>query len=432
MTYYAIVLLLLFFMLPAEAGHKSMVQSQSQLCHDPQQPASLRCAPAPSATFDKQGRLWVVWSSGGHLYVKFSVDQGKTFSAAHVVNSVPEAISAHGENRPKIVLSEQGKIYLSWTTPLAKRYTGNVRFSYSNDNGLTFSTPITVNDNLDMTGHRFDALAVNKQGTVFMAWLDKRDRLQAKRKGESYKGAALYYSLSTDGGHSFAKNQRLMSHTCECCRVAMAIDKDNLPVILWRNIYDVNTRDHSLIKLRDNHRASKAVRVSFDNWQVDACPHHGPALSISQMIDGASEQEKKHSFYHLVWFNNAPERHGLFYKRMSDPNVLISDSKEFGELENGLAIPFGDYNKNASHPDVLSLDHQVWLVWKEFNGEADEVKLQYSDDNGETWQASVVIAITKKGSDHPFLLNDKNMIYLQWQTEAEGFRILPLKSYTQN
>ena len=44
----------------AKMAHKEQQGKTMEACADPQQPASLRCAPAPSAQFDWQGRLWVV------------------------------------------------------------------------------------------------------------------------------------------------------------------------------------------------------------------------------------------------------------------------------------------------------------------------------------------------------------------------------------
>ena len=393
-------------------SHKHNVDKSLSECSDPQKPARLLCAPAPSSQFDEQGKLWIVWSYAGHVYVTFSDDKGKTFNPSVVVNRVPEAISARGENRPKIVV-RQKKIYISWTTPLAKRFTGNVRFSYSDDGGKNFSRPITVNDNLDITGHRFDALSVNEQGTVFLAWLDKRDRFKAKQKGEKYHGAALYYTYSEDGGKTFRSNMNVMPHTCECCRVVMEIDDEQNPVILWRNIYGANIRDHSLVKFTAKDQPGEVLRVSHDNWHIDACPHHGPALTIEK-----SKQDETET-YHLVWFNNAPKRHGIFYANMKEPRQ--GDKTQMKEPVN-----IGNYAKGASHADILSNNQKVWLVWKEFNGDNESIFAQVSQDSGSSWSQPVIVAQTKNGSDYPFLINDKEKIYVQWQIKDEGFKLFPL------
>jgi len=393
--------------------HNSKTAVSSDSCSDPQQPANLRCAPAPSTQFDAQGRLWIVWSSGGHIYVTSSDDQGRTLKQSVVVNRIPEKISARGENRPKIVIDNKGKIYISWTTPLKKPYTGNVRFSYSDDGALNFSQPVTVNDNLDITGHRFESMAVNDQGTLFMVWLDKRDRYKARQQGKKYHGAAVYYSYSTDGGKTFSRNKNIMSHSCECCRTAIDIDTDQYPVAIWRNIYGDNIRDHSLVKFTDYDTPGKVIRMSHDYWHVEGCPHHGPALSIAKTASHTL------SDYHLVWFNNAPDRHGLFYSKMTDPN-------KSGQTKAHTPIQIGDYTKGASHPDILSLGSKVWIVWKEFDGDQESVKLQKSHDSGDNWEQPTIVSQTKNGSDYPFLINDNNTVYLQWKTKDDGFKLLLL------
>jgi len=154
----------------ADMGAMHQPGKVKDVCADISQPASLNCAPAPSASFDQKGRLWLAWSHAGHVYVNHSDDKGKSYSSPVIVNRKPEAISARGENRPKIIPAD-GKIFVSWITPLEKRFSGHVRFSVSNDNGEHFSDPIIVNDNLDITVHRFAAMLVNEKGEVFIAWL---------------------------------------------------------------------------------------------------------------------------------------------------------------------------------------------------------------------------------------------------------------------
>jgi len=388
----------------SKPGERNSSGTASAGCSDINQLPKLACAPAPSSVFSDSGRLWVAWSYAGHVYVSYSDDKARTFSLPVSVNSVPEKISARGENRPKIALNNKGAIYVSWTTPLKKRFSGNVRFSYSNDNAKSFSQPVTVNDNLDITGHRFEALTVADNGNIYLAWLDKRDRFKAEKAAKKYHGAALYYSWSDNGGKSFHSNQKIIDHSCECCRVAIDTDNKNLPVILWRNIYDKNTRDHTLVNFNAPGFPAEPVRVSFDNWQVDACPHHGPDLSIS----------RKTNDYHLVWFDNAVKRHGLFYMRMNNKNKQSTPLK------------FGNYKAAASHPSVLSKGNKVWLSWKEFDGKKASLWSQFSTDNGDSWSKAKPLAETTAGSDYAFLLMDTNRVYIQWKTTQEGFQLIAL------
>ena len=353
---------------------------------------------AITVAFDEGGRLWQASIRGRHLYVSHSDDRGASFSAPAKVNAEPEDILGDGENRPKIV-ARQGVIYVSYTQGLAKPMTGDIRFSRSLDGGKSFSAPLTVNDNREIISHRFEALGVNGKGQVFLAWLDKRDLSAAQAQGQPYRGGATYYAVSDDGGASFRANLKAADHSCECCRVALAMDNAGTPVILWRHVFGKNVRDHALLRLDGK---SALVRASFDNWEIDACPHHGPALSIA--ADGV---------YHLTWFNNAPQRHGLFYARSADGGKTFSD-----------ALPFGNYDAQAGHADVLSSGKAVFVAWKEFDGENAVVYLMASRDGGASWAAPKKLATSADNSDHPFLIGDGKRVYLSWNTLKEGYRLI--------
>ncbi|HUW50710.1 MAG TPA: sialidase family protein, partial [Sulfuricella sp.] len=224
---------------------------------------------AITTAFDDKGRLWRASVQNGYVLVSHSDDSGNSWGQPVKVNAEPEDILGDGENRPKIVV-RKGVIYVSYTRGLEKPMTGDIRFSRSLDGGKTFLPPITVNDNREIISHRFDTLAVNDRGQVFLAWLDKRDQFAAQRENKPYKGGATYYAVSDDGGASFKPNLKAVDHSCECCRVAMALDADGVPVIFWRHIYGKNERDHAMLRLDGK---SSPIRVSYDRWEVDACPH---------------------------------------------------------------------------------------------------------------------------------------------------------------
>jgi hypothetical protein len=354
---------------------------------------------AATAAFDESGRLWLASIRGRHLFVSHSDDRGATLSAPVKVNAEPENILGDGENRPKIIV-RKGVVYVAYTRGLEKPMTGDIRFSRSLDGGKSFSAPVTVNDNREVISHRFEAMAVNGRGQVYLAWLDKRDLSAALKKGEQYTGAAVYYAVSDDGGASFCPNVKVADHSCECCRVAMGMDTDGTPVILWRHVYGKNIRDHGLARLD----GSPPVRASDDHWAVDACPHHGPALSIAG--DGV---------YHMVWFTNGERRQGLFYARSSDRGKTFS-----------APLGFGNPEAQPSHPDVLSLGERVFVAWKEFDGQTTAVWAMASGNGGRSWEPPRKIATTAGASDHPLLVADRGVPYLSWNTAGEGFRLVPL------
>jgi hypothetical protein len=376
--------------------------------------ASLKCAKAPSASFGPDGKLWLAWVFAGHVYVQHSSDQGNIYSAPSIVNRAPEKIAARAENRAKIQLDKAGNIYISWTQSLNKLYTGNIRFSRSVDGGQSFSQPITVNDDLQEISHRFDSMVVSDDGKVFISWLDKRDQQAAKDKQQEYIGGALYYSYSADHGKTFSKNMNLSDNSCVCCRIAMALDNNNLPVIAWRDIYgnDANNqiRDHSLITFSSALKPAKKIRLSNEQWKINGCPHHGPALDV----DG-------NNVVHSTWFNDSSNEeqdgdHVLFYGN-SASGFNISDYKAMG---------FGQADKQSAHPYVATIGQTVFLVWKEFDGKKTDILMKTSKDTGIGWSQNKVISTTAGSSDHPLLVKNSKAVYLSWHTQDEGYRFIEL------
>lgn len=364
------------------------------------QAALSRPSLATTTTFDEDGRLWRVMTRERRVLVSHSSDGGRSFSVPVAVNSTPEHIAGDGENRPKIVV-RKGVVHVSWTQPLDMPMTGHIRFSRSLDGGKTFSPPVTVNDDPQIISHRFEAMGVNDRGQVYLAWLDKRDLAAAQQAGQPYAGAAIYYAVSNDRGASFLPNRKLADHTCECCRVALAMDADGTPVVFWRHIYGRNTRDFALARLDDR---PVPVRATYDNWEVDGCPHHGGAVSVGK--DGT---------YHLVWFTNAPAQSGLFYASSRDRGQRFSPPQAFGNED-----------AQAGHPDVLSLGQDVLVAWKEFDGKQASIELMRSPDGGRSWARPQRLAVTRGGSDHPQLIAAGDKAYLSWQTEQDGLLVVEI------
>ncbi|MFK8049860.1 MAG: hypothetical protein AB8B81_15645 [Halioglobus sp.] len=361
------------------------------------------CGNTPSAAFDRQGKLWIAFEQRDRVYVTSSTDLGHSFADAVAVNAIAEPIYARGENRPKLVHGPNGKLFVSWTRKLANRFSGDIRFSRSLNGGKSFETPLTVNDDGLQISHRFDALKVTPSGKVFLTWLDKRDKVKLQSEGKNYPGAALYYAVSEDRGASFKPNIKVADNSCECCRIAIANYRQDKVAVMWRHIFEGGIRDHALAILGAD-KATAPVRATVDDWQIDACPHHGPDIALSS--DGMR--------YHMTWFTNGKLHKGLYYGRMSPGNA---------QAEGIISL---DTNANASHPQVAVNRNTVFLLWKHFDGEKTELKLMKSTTDGSSWGEPKSTVATTGASDHPQLLQHGDRTYAGWHTQNEGYRLVQL------
>lgn len=353
-----------------------------------------------SAAFAADGTLFAVTKQGGHVVLYRSRDEGQSWSSPTLVNASPEAVSADSENRPKLVVAPNGAVLVSWTQPLGKPYSGAVRLARSDDGGASFALPLTVHRDRAAITHRFETPIAGRDGHITVAWIDKRDLEAAKDSGKRYRGAAIYAAVSTDGGRSFLPERRVADHSCECCRIAAALDSDGAPLLLWRHVFAPNERDHALARLAPDGTATDVARATFDHWRVDGCPHHGPALAVG--ADGTR---------HAVWFNMRGDEGRVQYGRLMPGRVE-------GQRKVGGA--------RAAHADIAVTGPHVAIAWKEFDGERTVLHAELSNDSGQSFR-SRALAHAAGASDQPRLLRRDDALFVFWRTEREGMRVFPLR-----
>ena len=347
---------------------------------------------ATSAASDPQGRVWIAYTQAhgdaSVVHVSQYDDTTQTWRRVAEVNETPEPVSADGENRPKLAFGPAGEMYVSWTSPTSAKYTGDIRFARSLDAGKTWSEPVTVHRDRQRISHRFESLLVDRSGRIWIAWIDKRDLHAAQGKQRPYAGAAIYYAFSTDRGTSWQGDFKVADNSCECCRIAMAVDSAGAPTLMWRHVFGPNERDHAIATLTPEG-PSAVRRVTFDRWTIDACPHHGPSLAIGP--DGTR---------HAVWFNQVQNDGRVFYGRLGDERASHLRT-----------LPAG-----ASHAEVLANGATVAVAWKRFDGKATLIETLLSEDGGENFRAGPMLATTHS-SDQPRLISRGKGAALVWRQE---------------
>jgi hypothetical protein len=356
-----------------------------------------------AAVADKNGRLWAVAkeASDGNQFVTLqsSDDMGKTWTPSRRVHATSEPVAAHGEARPHIALGKQGELYISWTKTVARPHIGDIRFVRSLDGGNTFSEPVTVHANRDVVTHSFESMIVDREGRIYVAWIDGRDQALAKAKGGRYAGSAVYYAVSDDKGATFKGDYKVADHSCECCRIGLGLNEKGQPVAMWRHVFEPNIRDHAVAVLTPDGKGLSMTRATFDDWKIDACPHHGPSLAYGN--EGVR---------HQVWFNGKEtEASGALYARTAANGTMTR--------------PVALGSAQASHADVAASGNRVVIVWKQFDGKVTRVLGRLSEDNGISWKEQE-LAHTEGDSDKPYLVATPARTLLLWRTQREGIRLV--------
>lgn len=365
----------------------------------------VNCAKTVTAAFSPNGDLWRVWVMQKQLYFQISTDKGESFSDPQVIEGINEKISARNENRPKIAFDKFNGVYLSWAMPREKKYTADIRFSYSNNYGKSFSRPITVNDDNLLTGHSFNEMLVSADGDISIVWLDGRHKYQLKKQGKSANGSALYLGKANyrKGNKAFS-NFQLANNTCVCCRIAIDTNSKGELAVFWRHIYGDNIREFALLTVNDEVEESKVIQVSQDHWKINGCPHQGGGISIAE-----------DNRYHLVWFNMGDKGKGIFYAHSSDQGNSFSTK-----------FSIGDIKQQAAHPHIINNGNIVDIVWTLFNGVKHQLMHQRSVDSGLNFGPVKAIASANFGADRPFLIKSGKKNYVSWQRPKQGHWISAL------
>jgi hypothetical protein len=356
-----------------------------------------RAGLAISAAFAPDGNLWVVGvNDRNELFVQHSSNEGARWSSPRVIDTGHDVIVADGENRPKLAFGPNGWVVISYTQPLSKPYTGEIRMLRSTDGGASFSPPFTVHQDRQLITHRFESIAFDATGALHTLWIDKRDLEAAARKGEgAYAGAAIYRNVSDDGGRTFGPDTKLADHSCECCRIALAPAPHGGLAVMWRHVFDANVRDHAFATIAAGGKSASGVqRASFDEWKIDACPHHGPGLSRAS-----------NGGYHAVWFG----------MRNDEPAVRYARLDEHGTPRGSvLALP----DIGAEHADVHGIGSNVAIAWRSFDGTRTRYSAWISNDDGRTF-ATRELGSTEDENDNPFLVRRGQQLFAVWRTRKE-------------
>jgi hypothetical protein len=340
---------------------------------------------------------------GQDLYFQVSTDAGDSFDEPMRVNDVSGEVADHGENSPVLVSSPDNRyFYAAWCGRDPKNPGGTViRFSRTSSMRPSFTPAITVNDDNLPVSHSFHTAGVGPDGTIYVAWLDGRDRVAhggahaAHGGGEG--GSSIYLARSTYNGQTFSKNVRVATNICPCCRLTIAF-AGNRVLLGWRQIEPGDVRDIFVASSSDQGETwEEPALVARDGWKIAGCPHVGPALvtvgdrlyaawftegggdpaiNLAYSTDGGKTFIGKQKVSagttdptHPQMVSNGEKAALIFQGRGADRDqgwgrvgVYYREIYRDGSLSNLIRLPEGE--ANANYPTVkLGLSGRIFVGW---------------------------------------------------------------------
>lgn len=222
----------------------------------------------PHLAADAHGRFYAAFLHDGNVALSVSTDGGKTFTRPVV------AIDAHGKARggmqrgPRVAVDAAGTIYV--TAPLCfdeaelgKRYpVAELYLAVSGDGGATFAPPLQINDADKTAPESLHWSAVGADGTLFVAWLDRRQRTEP--------GQDLAFTRVTERGTKVEANRVLPGPLCECCAPGIAVAGAGNPIVVYREGGAAKNRPLQLLRSNDGGATfQKPRRLNHGDSRVD-------------------------------------------------------------------------------------------------------------------------------------------------------------------
>ena len=225
------------------------------------------------------GQVAMVFGGGSAIYFAASADKGKTFGTPVKVAELG-ALALGRHRGPRLAIVKQAMV-ISAVVGESKAQgehahglpaAGNLAVWRSTDRGVTWKLASTINDVPASAREGLHAMVAGRDGSIFAAWLDLRE-----------KGTQLWGSRSVDGGLTWKKNvlvHRSPEGTiCQCCHPSLLIDESGRIFAMWRNTLD-GSRDLYLASSTDGEHFSTAQKLGTGTWKLNACPMDGGALAI--------------------------------------------------------------------------------------------------------------------------------------------------------
>jgi hypothetical protein len=351
-----------------------------------------------AADGDRVAATWLASADAGtDVFAAVSEDGGTRFGTPVRVNDIAGDAGGNGEQPPRVVM--KGRIVtVVWVSK--RQGVAGIRAAQSTDSGRTFSPAQAISPEGVSGARGWESAAISEDGSVHAAWLDGRNAAPMPA-GHHEHGA-----MRQDIVHAMWRpgepvvESAVADNVCFCCKTGVATRGRDVFVV-WRHLFAGGVRDVAIARSSDGGRTFAApVRVSADNWKIDACPDDGPSLAIDE--GGA---------LHVAWptlLQDGSQPHMAIFEAVSrDSGVTFSPRARVDASASG-----------AAHPRIAIGHGAPAVVWDEATPEGRRVMIRAA--------GGVQPLADATGASYPAIANAPEGFVVAWSEQENGRSIIRL------
>lgn len=347
----------------------------------------------PDLIVDDEGSIHLVWveqtGNSKNIFYSYSEDNGLSFSEKIQINSVNGHVVAYGGAGPRIQYYNSN-IYVIWADSRNGYNNTSIFMSRSSNNGESWINDFMVSDQSYF--QLYGDMEIDEMGVLHLVYYNYQSNLHF---------SDIRYSKMYLDGMMLTESIALGVTTdvvepCDCCSPDIAVSPIGDVYIAYRNNIG-NIRDHYITtKLENEDSFSEAVPIAELNDEIGFCPSSSPSISIQNNQIGAG---------------------GMFYE---GGGVFIT----FGNLENlqfQNPIMVEPQSSINNYPNIILNNSIIYAIWVDATNKEILFSSLNSDGNIIDGFQNIIIAdenITQVSEPKLKLYNDN--LYAVWADNRSG------------
>jgi hypothetical protein len=355
---------------------------------------------SPSLVVDQSGTAYVVWGDSRNpdwdIYFAKSTDWGVSWTDPNIkVNS-----GSDNQTFPAMAIDSKGTLYVVWEDD--RNGDSDIYFAKSTDGGDTWSNPNTkVNIHTSGDGspnmdQSTPCIAVDSQGTIYVAWTDDR-----------WDDNDIYFAKSIDGGDTWTNpNERVNTDSTSTTQrnPTITVDSEQNIYVAWQ---DQITGDYDIQFAKSTDGGGEWSDPSIlvnkggqDNLQIN------PTIAVD-----SSDR------LYLAWQDNRWGNYDIYFAKSTnkgaswtEPNIRINS----------------DTGTARQHSPALTVSYTgtIYAAWHDYRNVNSDIYFAYSLNEGENWShPNLRVNQPPENTQHvpAIAVGPNGPIYVAWQDDRDGF-----------